>query len=107
MEQTVSNGLAQAMRNYVSEGAFYEDQCFFFELMPFLESIDEVAVDEVCEVHYVQRNDSISYQNTSRLADLFKIYVRILNFHEERAGSKRIMMNLNIVSFATCWATSC
>ena len=26
-----------------------------------------------------QRNDSISYQNTSRLADLFKIYVRILN----------------------------
>ena len=40
--------------------------------MPFLESIDEVAVDEVCEVHYVQRNDSISYQNTSRLADLFQ-----------------------------------
>lgn len=70
------------------KGLFYEDQCFFFELMPFLESIDEVAVDEVCEVHYVQRNDSISYQNTSRLADLFKIYVRILNFHEENGWIK-------------------
>ena len=70
------------------KGLFYEDQCFFFELMPFLESIDEVAVDEVCEVHYVQRNDSISYQNTSRLADLFKIYVRILNFHEEKGWIK-------------------
>ncbi len=64
------------------KGLFYEDQCFFFELIPFLDTIDDVALDEACEVHYVQRGDSISYSNTDRLADLFRIYDRILEFHE-------------------------
>lgn len=65
-------------------GLLYEDQEFFFKLVTYLTDISEVALDPVCEVHYVQRGDSISYRETTRVQEIFTIYADILSFYEQR-----------------------
>lgn len=65
-------------------GKLYEDQCFFFKMVTWLDNIDEVAIDTTCEVHYVQREDSISYNETKRIAEIAWIYEDILNYYEDR-----------------------
>lgn len=65
-------------------GLLYEDQEFFFKLVTYLTDISEVALDPVCEVHYVQRGDSISYRETTRVKEIFMIYENILSFYAQR-----------------------
>lgn len=65
-------------------GKLYEDQAFFFKIVAWLVDISEVAVDSACEVHYVQRSNSISYSETGRISEIIWIYNDILNFYKER-----------------------
>ncbi|WP_281165005.1 glycosyltransferase family 2 protein [Liquorilactobacillus sicerae] len=69
-------------------GRLYEDQAFFFKLVAQLKNIKEVAVDQIPEVHYRQRNDSISYNEASRLDDIFWIYQDILDYYQQQAENR-------------------
>lgn len=76
------------------KGKLYEDQAFFFKLVTFLDSIDDVAIDEACEVHYVQRGNSISYSETKRIADIFWIYQEIIDFYQNKGCLKQYFAEL-------------
>ena len=65
-------------------GKLYEDQDFFFKLITYLQDITEVAVDKHCEVHYVQRQNSISYSETTRIAEILWIYQDIIDFYQSK-----------------------
>ncbi|MDN7145535.1 glycosyltransferase [Liquorilactobacillus mali] len=65
-------------------GKLYEDQNFFFKVVAWLNDISEVAIDTKCEVHYVQRSNSISYSETGRIAEIIWIYDDILNYYKEK-----------------------
>lgn len=56
------------------KGLLYEDVEFFFSLMPKLSSIDEVGYVKFPFVHYVQRNNSISYRESRRIVELAQVY---------------------------------
>lgn len=62
----------------------YEDQDFFFKLITYLQDITEVAVDKHCEVRYVQRQNSISYSETTRIAEILWIYQDIIDFYQSK-----------------------
>ena len=66
------------------KGRLYEDQAFFFKTAAYLNDLSEIAVDQLPEVHYRQRCDSISYSEASRLTDIFWIYQDILNFYQDQ-----------------------
>ncbi|MFT9097597.1 glycosyltransferase family 2 protein [Liquorilactobacillus sp.] len=65
-------------------GKLYEDQNFFFKIVAWLDDISEVAIDTECEVHYVQRSNSISYSETERISEIIWIYDDILNYYKEK-----------------------
>lgn len=65
-------------------GKLYEDQPFFFKLVACLNDISEVAVDQWCEVHYIQRSSSISNSETDKITDIIADYSDILNFYSEK-----------------------
>lgn len=52
-------------------GRLYEDQDFFFKMVANLQNIEEIAVDDHIGVHYVQRSNSISYNESTRIRDIF------------------------------------
>lgn len=64
-------------------GKLYEDQPFFFKLVACLNDISEVAVDQWCEVHYIQRSSSISNSETDKITDIIADYSDILNFYQK------------------------
>lgn len=66
------------------KGKLYEDQDFFFKLVTYLTDITDVAVDRECEVYYVQRQTSISYSETTRIADILWIYQDIIDFYQTK-----------------------
>lgn len=68
------------------KGRLYEDQAFFFKTAAYLNDVTEIAVDQLPEIHYRQRNDSISYSEASRLTDIFWIYQDILNFYQKQSS---------------------
>lgn len=64
------------------KGKLYEDQVFFFEMVSCLTNINEVAVYAKCMIHYVQRQSSISYTETTKISDIFEIYQEILDYYQ-------------------------
>lgn len=65
-------------------GKLYEDQEFFFKIVSHLNNVDEIGFDEKVEVHYVQRKSSISYSESTKVADIFKIYENIIAYYQKR-----------------------
>ncbi|WP_347126968.1 glycosyltransferase family 2 protein, partial [Ligilactobacillus salivarius] len=62
-------------------GRLYEDQDFFFKMVANLQNIEEIAVDDHIGVHYVQRSNSISYNESTRIRDIFWIYNDIIEYY--------------------------
>ncbi|MYZ78569.1 glycosyltransferase family 2 protein [Ligilactobacillus salivarius] len=62
-------------------GRLYEDQDFFFKMVANLQNIEEIAVDDHIGVHYVQRSNSISYNKSTRIRDIFWIYNDIIEYY--------------------------
>ncbi|EFK79303.1 hypothetical protein HMPREF9269_0582 [Ligilactobacillus salivarius ACS-116-V-Col5a] len=62
-------------------GRLYEDQDFFFKMVANLQNIEEIAVDDHIGVHYVQRSNSISYNESTRIRDIFWIYNDIIKYY--------------------------
>ncbi len=56
------------------KGLLYEDVGFFFSLMPRLLSINEVGYVKKAFVHYIQRQESISYRESNRIVELCQVY---------------------------------
>ena len=46
-----------------------------------LQNIEEIAVDDHIGVHYVQRSNSISYNESTRIRDIFWIYNDIIEYY--------------------------
>lgn len=65
-------------------GRLYEDQEFFFKIVSHLKNVDEIGFDTKVEVHYVQRKTSISYSESTKVADIFSIYENIIEYYQKR-----------------------
>lgn len=65
-------------------GRLYEDQEFFFKIVSHLKNVDEIGFDAKVEVHYVQRKTSISYSESTKVADIFSIYENIIEYYQKR-----------------------
>lgn len=62
------------------KGLRYEDMEFFPCLLPSIESIQEVSFVKEPLVHYTQRADSISYEETDKVTDIWKIAENTINY---------------------------
>ena len=63
------------------EGLIYEDMEFFYKLLPYLNKISYI---NKYFVHYIQREDSISNNQTDKTGDIFKILDNIFDFYKEQ-----------------------
>ncbi|KRL40864.1 glycosyltransferase family 2 protein [Liquorilactobacillus nagelii] len=70
------------------KGKLYEDQNFFFKIILFLDNINEIALDQTAEVHYRQRSGSISYNQASKITDIFWIYQDLIDYYQLHQGDR-------------------
>lgn len=66
------------------KGLLYEDVEFFCKLLYFVDNIKNVAFVSEPLIHYVQRGDSISYSETTRINEIQIIISNILLFYKEK-----------------------
>ncbi len=74
------------------EGLIYEDLEFFYKLIPYISKISYV---DKCLVHYIQRQNSISNNQTKKVEDIFKILNNIIEFYREKGIYEQYKEEIN------------
>jgi len=77
------------------EGLIYEDVEFFYKLMPHLKKISYI---NKYFVHYIQREDSISNNQTEKTGDIFKILDNIFDYYKEKRIFNKYKKELKYMS---------
>jgi len=68
------------------KGLLYEDVEFFCKLLYYVGNINNVAFVSEPLIHYVQRGDSISYSETTRINEIQIIISNVLSFYKEKGN---------------------
>ncbi len=66
------------------KGLLYEDLQFFCELLLSVESMDEVSIVKKPLIHYIQRDNSISYSNSSKIDDIQIISKNVIDYYKAK-----------------------
>ena len=65
------------------KGLLYEDLEYFMKLVCNLSNIEEVSVVDEPLIHYIQREDAISYSESERVAHIVKIYENVFDYYKK------------------------
>lgn len=69
------------------KGLLYEDTEFFCKLMLFISDVSEIGIVRETFVHYIQRINSISYSEASRIDDIHTICDHVVDFYKVNNAS--------------------
>ena len=63
------------------KGLRYEDVEFFYKLVPYL---DKISFCKDCNIHYIQRESSISNTQNIKTKDIFQVLENVINYYNEK-----------------------
>lgn len=73
------------------KGLLYEDTQFFCQLLNYIESTEEIGIVTKPLVHYIQRENSISYSNSSKIDDIHTICTNVVEYYLNQDYEKKYL----------------
>lgn len=64
------------------KGLLYEDVEYFLKVMANIQDIYEIAFVEECLIHYIQRDDSITYTQTKRVDNIHDVVDHVIDYYQ-------------------------
>ena len=85
------------------KGLRYEDLEFFYKILP---SLNKIELVEKPLIHYIQRNNSISYTQNEKTRDIFIILDNIIRYYKEKGIYEKHKEELEFMYIRILFASS-
>lgn len=85
------------------KGLRYEDLEFFYKILPKLNKIEYIREPLI---HYIQRDNSITYVQNEKTRDIFKILDNVLNYYKENGLYEKYCQELEYMYTRILFASS-
>lgn len=73
------------------KGLLYEDVQFFCDLLINIKSMNEVSIIKKPLIHYIQRDNSISYSDASKIDDIQVVFNNVIKYYKTKEVNHRYM----------------